>query len=113
MLYFPDVKLSYGSDANTECKVLKADFGDGYSLATVDGLNSIRSTYKAVFDDITASEADLIEGFLIARGGYEAFLFRPPRTNKTLKWRCAKWQRTPNNKGLWNIECTFEQAFVL
>ena len=98
----------------TEARTRRADFGDGYSQRSADGLNSIKRSVSLNWTLLETSEADTIIAFFEARGGHEAFLWTPPQETTQRKWVAASWTResatAPNRASL---SVTFEEVFDL
>ena len=71
MIAFPNhlPKASIGSSTQHQCKLLVADFGDGYSQRALDGLNAHRCEWQVRWSRITCQQADEIESFLMERRG--------------------------------------------
>lgn len=68
----------YGAQQQTQPRVLKAQFGDGYAQRTEDGLHAVLQRWALQFNARRKSEADAIEAFLRARRGVESFEFVAP-----------------------------------
>lgn len=93
--FAPPVAPSVGGPKSVQPRVLRAPFGDGYSQRTADGLNHMPATWDVKWDALTAAEADAVEAFFAARGGYAAFLWTAPDAAAALKYTCDSWTRTP------------------
>jgi phage-related protein len=94
-----------------EIKLLKAEFGDGYTQEGGDGVNNVRDVARLQWATLTADEAAEIEAFFKARKGYERFLYRLSDSLEETKWSCMEWSRsrgTPNT-----LTATFKQSFDL
>lgn len=92
-----------------EVKILKAEFGDGYTQEGGDGVNNVRDVVRVQWATLTADEASAIESFFKERQGYKRFLYRLSDSASESKWSCAEWSRsrgTPNT-----VTATFRQAF--
>lgn len=99
------------SSNKPEFKVLKADFGDGYTQSTPDGMNNVRKMLSLSWEWLTDVEAQAIEDFIVARKGAEIFLYRPTGSPTALKWTCDDFTRkqgTPNT-----VELVLRQSFAL
>ncbi|WP_075219456.1 phage tail protein [Acuticoccus yangtzensis] len=98
--FTPPVPPSEGSALNTQPKLLIAEFGDGYTQATADGLNHIKREFRATWSQVHALHADEIEAFFTARGGYEPFRWTLPDETTPRKWVCRRWDRQmhPNKR---------------
>ena len=82
-----------------EVKILKADFGDGYSQDGADGINNVRSVFRLQWSVLTPDQADEIVAFFKARKGYERFWYTPSDSSVAVKVSCPEWarsRRTPN-----------------
>jgi phage-related protein len=114
LLTFP---YSFGpttsAQKSTEAKTLRAEFGDGYTQRVADGLNSVRDTYSVSWEDISRTDARLIDDFLRARGGFEAFLWTPPGATVSKKWICESWSVTNASTVLDSVSATFVEVFDL
>ncbi|MHB2165731.1 phage tail protein [Alsobacter sp. R-9] len=93
-IFNPPLPPSVGLKRRPEVKLLKAEFGDGYTQIARDGINHIRMTVELQWDALTATQAVLILNFLEERGGDQAFLYTPPGFSTARKWRCEEWEDT-------------------
>lgn len=66
-------------------RVNTAEFGDGYSQRSGDGLNASPRTYLAAWDAILASEAEVYEAFFDAHK-VTMFLWTPPLESAQRRW---------------------------
>ncbi|EJR6806041.1 phage tail protein [Salmonella enterica] len=88
-------------------KVVK--FGDGYEQRSPDGLNPLLYSYSPVFrlkDDL---EVKVLSDFFIRHGGWKAFLWRSPVTNRTVKVVCRQWDITTQNTWV-DFRCQFDEV---
>lgn len=92
-------------------KLRKVSFGDGYEFATPDGLNHIRREYRVKWEGVTHAVADTLEAFLTARGGHEAFSWRPSDASEAAEWRCGNWSRKRLSAAHATMTATFTEAF--
>lgn len=109
----PPVAPFTGSKNKPEIKLKKADFGDGYSQITRDGLNHIRQVYSLTWDKLTRADAEAIEAFLVEQGGDTPFYYQLTSSSPTLKWTCEEWEVEYLSAGLAGITATLRQSFVL
>lgn len=79
-------KLSFGINKNTDWRVLKASFGDGYSQRTPDGLNSVVDKWSIIYPHLTGSDITTLETFINSVGSWEYFNWKPLGESKTKKW---------------------------
>lgn len=94
-----------------EVKILKAEFGDGYTQEAGDGLNNVRDVVKLKWSTLLPSQAEAMEQFFKNMGGYRRFHYRLSDSTTMQKWTCAEWTRsrgTPNT-----FEATFREQFNL
>ena len=62
----------------TNFRIKQADLGDGSVQRGQDGINAATVEYELSWNDLALSDADTLEGFLVARGGWQAFTFTVP-----------------------------------
>ncbi|NOJ92009.1 hypothetical protein HMI51_03485 [Corallococcus coralloides] len=74
--FIPD----YGAQADAVPRVRKAQFGEGYTQRSGDGLNPVLRRWALQFSNFSKVAADALEAFLRARAGIEAFEFVTPDT---------------------------------
>ncbi|NRD64769.1 phage tail protein [Corallococcus exiguus] len=70
----------YGAQADSVPRVRKAQFGEGYTQRSMDGLNPVLRRWALQFSNLTKVDADALEAFLRARAGVEPFEFVTPDT---------------------------------
>lgn len=99
------------SDDTPDVKVLQADFGDGYTQPTGDGMSNVRSIARLQWSTLTPAEADQIEGFLRARKGYEPFTYQLSDSPAPRRWTCREWSRTRGTPNA--MSATFREDFSL
>ena len=63
-----------GTEDKPEYKILQADFGDGYTQSTADGLNNVRRVLTVAWDGLTVAEANAIINFFVDQTGLPAVL---------------------------------------
>lgn len=68
----------YGPQQQVQPRILKAQFGDGYSQRAEDGLRSTLQRWALQFNARRKAEADAIEAFLVAHRGMLPFEFVAP-----------------------------------
>lgn len=106
--FTPPVPPSKSTESE-EAKLLAAEFGDGYTQESGDGLNNVRRVLKLTWEVLIPEEADAIINFLRSRKGYLRFWYRPSDDTQTIKWSCKEWERdrgTPHR-----VTATFRQQF--
>ena len=98
------------ASGNSEARVLRANFGDGYSQRVADGINAVRQTYEVTWEGLDRTDAQTVDTFLRNRGGHEAFLWTAP--GGTLKaWTCERWRVTHATATLDDVAATFVEVF--
>ena len=76
---FPNIPPHQGTSRAIESRILRAEFGDGYSQRTAGGLNNVVDEWQVSWANLPVTKADQIDSFLHAKKGIEAFLWTPPR----------------------------------
>jgi len=81
MATFPSIEPSYGLTKTSAPKTRIVQFADGYEHRILFGLASHQNpeTYNLVWNNITETDSDVIEGFLRSRANDNAsFTYSPP-----------------------------------
>ena len=86
-------------------------FGDGYEQRRPTGLNHQLINFQPVFRITSVNSRTALEAFLTEHGGYKAFLWRPPKYNRTIKVVCREWSVT-DNVTYSDFSCKFEQVIA-
>lgn len=107
----PPVGPSPGTNFKPQVKLLEAEFGDGYSQPTPDGINHIRETVELKWDGLAECEMHAINDFFKERKGSDAFYYKPAGFSKPLKWTCKEWTRDLSD-GVWRMSATFVESFT-
>lgn len=92
--FSPPVPPQPQTSTTQDIKLLEAEFGDGYTQVTRDGINHIKQRARLVWGNIHKLHANEIIAFLEARGGDQPFLYTMPDETIAHRWRCTKWDRT-------------------
>ena len=101
---------SYGTRKTSSPKVRQVQFGDGYSMRTVFGLNHNLKVYSLSWRNISETDADTISDFLDARGGQESFDWTPPEESSSSKFICQQWSKNMSTKDRATIQATFQEV---
>ncbi|MET3602030.1 phage tail protein [Martelella mangrovi] len=109
----PPKPPSVESTRDTEFRVLESSFGDGYSQRAGAGLNAEGVTFNAVWSVLSVAQADQIETFFRAHGGYRAFEWKAPRDARPRLYRCKTWKRGFRGSGHDTINATIERVYDL
>ena len=100
-----------GSPGAYEARVLRSQFGDGYTQRAADGINSIAVKWSMSWRNLTQTEKAAIQTFLETKAGATVFYWTPPRESTPLLWTCKSWSCTPVPGLLWNISAEFIREF--
>lgn len=90
--FAPPVAPSPGTRTRFGLKLKEAEFGDGYTQITRDGLNHIRRTVPLRWDTLTIAQAQALEDFFVGKGGDTPFLYALSN-DTTRQWRCKEFAR--------------------
>lgn len=99
------------SENTPEVKILEAEFGDGYSQETGDGLNNVRSVVRLTWEVLTPAEAKSILDFFKEQRGYGRFWYQLSDDATPTKWSCKEWSHTRGTPN--TVTATFRQQFDL
>jgi phage-related protein len=111
--FTPPRAPSPGTTRKPKLALLKAEFGDGYSQTSRDGLNHVRRTLALAWEALTPSQAQAITGFLEQHGGDTPFHYTPSDEAIPVQWTCEDWSDEAGGVGFRTITATFEQSFAL
>ena len=111
-------KPSYNSIVNSEPKVVKVQFGNGYQQRIPDGINSNLLNMELQFENKTEIEAVSILHFLAQRKGYQSFIYNVPTTySKSVsqintRFICENWTQNYNSYNNYSIKTIFREVPV-
>ena len=112
MATFPAITPSYGLRKSSSPNVREVQFGDGYSMRTVFGLNQNLKSYAPKWSNISETDSDTIETFLDARAADNAsFDWTPPGESSASKFICLSWSKTIPYNNRATLNCTFREVF--
>ncbi len=106
------VDPSYPLTEVTSIAVRKVQFGDGYQMVVQDGLNQDLKKYNAIWTNITLAEKNLIQNFLEARKGIEAFEWTPPNHSAVKKYRCQNWSHNLVYANIYTLKAEWEEVAI-
>lgn len=86
-----------------------AQFGDGYSQAAGDGINTKEQEWPLSFTQGEAEAQEIVD-FFDRHQGYKAFFWQPPLGGVGL-YRVTNYSIRPLRPGLYHIAATFVQTF--
>lgn len=100
---------TYPLEASYEPRILKVEFGDGYTQEAPDGLNFLLAKFEVNWETLLPAERDTIKAFLVARGGYQTFLWTDPELT-THKVKCRVWTFSNVNPAVYSLKATFQEV---
>ena len=103
---------TYSATRTSQPKVTKVQYGDGYEMRAIFGLNQNPKEWQLEYS-VSDTEADEIETFLNDRGGQEAFDWNAPDGGTGNKWVCESWSRQLFDFQRSKVSVTFRQVFEL
>lgn len=106
----PPVRQSPGTKIDTTFKTKKAEFGDGYTQAVEDGINSVKDVVTLQWDTLLPEDAKTIHDWLKAKKGVIPFYYAVDEGD-VRKWTCVKVGRGRDEAH--SVTATFEQYFGL
>ena len=105
------VAPSYNLTISKAPLVRIAQFGSGYSQRSKLGINNNPKTISLSWRNITEANADEMDDFLDARGGYENFDYTVSGESSSSKYICREWRKTIPFIGRANLQAVFEEVF--
>lgn len=105
----PPVRQSKGTTISPTIKILSAEFGDGYTQESPDGINHIRDSVDLVWDTLLPEDAIAIETFLRGQKGTNPFWYDVDELDHR-KWTCKVWKRTRDE--VHSFSATFVESFL-
>jgi phage-related protein len=111
--FTPPRKPDRGTEDTPKVKVLKAEFGDGYTQSSPDGLNHIRRQMTLSWEMLNPTQAAAITGFFVAQLGCTPFWWTPSDETTPVKWTCEDWKDKRGDGGFRTVQATFVQSFNL
>ena len=112
-VFAPPVPPTVGTSLTMRPRVRVAQFGDGYSQRTADGLNAQPQFWTVSWSPVTQADADAITNFFAARGGVQAFRWTPPGQAAPRVFICREWTVAPRGAQLVDINASFVEVFDL
>lgn len=112
MATFPNISPDFGLTKESEPKIRRVQFSDGFEQRIRFGLNQNPKTWPFSWTNITNAQADEIEAFLDARAvDCQSFDWTPPDGATSYKWVCEKWSKTMTSYNRNTVTVTFRQVF--
>lgn len=104
---------SVGTKNAPKVKIMKAEFGEGYSQRTRDSLNHIRAVVELTWTLLTPAQGKALKNFFEERGGDRAFWYQTVLDDVRKKWTCEVWTHGTAENGFHTFSATLEQSFTL
>lgn len=103
-----------GTTDKPKVKILKADFGDGYTQFAPDGINNIKRNLSLTWDLMLPAQATSLTSFFFTQASNASpFYYTPSDETVPVKWTCDNWEDKRGDGGLRTVTATFEQSFSL
>lgn len=93
-------------------RVNAAQFGDGYSQRSMDGLNTSPRAFTAAWAALVSTEADTYEAFFDAHG-VTPFLWTPPLETVQRKWLAGTSMQAYVSADVVSFSCPLTEVFDL
>jgi phage-related protein len=106
-------KISQTSTSQTEFRVLKIRFGNGYEQRTPDGINSSEQTRSITYSNLTSAERTTLWQFINGVGGVKWFTYTPPGLSQMKFVIEGSVSEQPLSGDLYNISFTIRQVYDL
>lgn len=84
---FPNIGIGEKSKRKVGFRILRVDFGDGYSQSMPDGINNALEEWDLSFENYPAADVDTITDFLDSLKGSAVFSWTPPGEASPKLWR--------------------------
>lgn len=108
---FPDIPPHKSSPGQTtEFKTLDAEFGEGYTQSSAEGMNNIRESWDLNWDNEDAADIATIRTFINSLYGSVPFKWTPPGESDPKLWRVKNYKYKPNEYS-GTLSMTFVQYF--
>lgn len=112
MTTLPDIQPdNVSSRKSTKARVVRTNFGDGYSQRIGDGLNAVRDEWNVQWTNITAADKETLVQFFEGLAGVTSFQWTPQGDSAAKNFTCAEWNVTPKNAYYYSLTAKFTQEF--
>lgn len=108
--FSPPLNPSIRSSEEENFRVLKAQFGGGYSQRTADGPNSQLAKLQLRWGLLTFDQSEEIIQFLKSRGGWESFFYTLPGDTIPRRFISPGYKRTWVAPTIYAIQAAFEEV---
>lgn len=109
----PNPAPSPGTVRKPEVRLVTAEFGDGYTQDTRDGMNHIRRTIELKWEFLTLPQELELNNFFMEQGGDTPFLYTPSDETVPIRWTCKEWESRTREDGFREFSATLKQTFNL
>lgn len=106
--FTPPVRQSPGTKIKPTVKKLSAEFGDGYTQESPDGINNVRDNVDLVWDTLLPDQAKAMEIFMKEHKGVIPFYYDVDE-GEMRRWKCEVWDRTRGSP--FSFSATFVEYF--
>lgn len=100
---------SYPVEKSAEPRIKRVEFGDGYTQEAPDGINYNLYTWNLTWEVLNSTEKVEIEAFLVARKGYQTFLWSDG-DGVQYRVKCKSWSVSEFAPKVFTIRGTFNQV---
>ena len=108
-------KPDKGFTRQSESRIFRTEFGDGYEQRLANGINNLAESYGVSFSNRTKEEIDDINAFFANKGAGTAFNFTIPDSNNsgetTVKVICDKWSQAYRYGDYYSCSATFRRVY--
>lgn len=113
-LTFDELILCPSSIRGTETpKVLRANFGDGYSQRAQDGLNPNARVFTLTWTGFSDADIQTLKDGFRALGGWQSIDWTPPKDTLAGKFLVPTWGPSGSRPSAGNLQATFQEVFDL
>jgi phage-related protein len=109
--FVPPFNPDWGLKREFKPRVLKVEFGDGYSQRAADGYNNNPVMLSLMWNNLTTSEKDSIIAFLSARKGYQSFWYTYNDETTPKAYVCEEFDYEHTDPTNYTINATFRQVY--
>lgn len=114
-VYFPTdlPNPSFGLSRNISNRILKANFGDGYSQRVGDGLNTEEETFDLTWNNLTHTQFQRLSNYISARKGFRSFLWQSPMDGGHKPYICESFNTQVVSYRIYTITAKFTRVYDL
>jgi len=107
-------KVSQTASSSTTYRLNVAQFGDGYSQRTPDGINYIQRKWTISYDNLSVTDYTTVSTFVDTVGNGQYFTWQPPGIASSLKWILdGAVTMTPKSGNLYSVSFGIRQVYDL